>query len=168
MGKDLVLKETFNADFEWYKMIKISILKAEEIIGYIGMFLINKKDIENTMSWEFEEELIDYIEEDLMIPRKTCRFIYENLTNDNCIFIDEFMVYKDYRNKDYGSIAFNKLIDSFKGRILLQATPLLLEIDTSNYLNGNSDEVKTLTKRLVNFYSKFEFNIKKYPYMIRN
>lgn len=169
MEKDLILKEEFNLAFDWYKMIKISIIKDGANIGYIGTYLMNKQDIEENMSWDDEEELIDYIEDDLRLYRKTCRFIYENLSeNKDCLFIDEIFINEDKRNKKYGSISLNKLINNFNGRILLQASPLLSLINFDDYLNGRNEEIKKWTNKLVKFYEKLGFKIKEYPYMIRN
>lgn len=169
MKKDLILKEVFNTSFDWYKMIKISIIKNGEEIGYIGAYLMNKEKIKENMSWDYEDELIDYIEDDLRISRKTCRFIYENLSeNKDCLFIDEIFINEDKRNKKYGSISLNKLINNFNGRILLQASPLLILLNTADYLNGDTREFQELTSRLVKFYKNLGFKVKEYPYMIKD
>ena len=168
MKKDLILKEVFNASFDWYKMIKISIIKNGEEIGYIGAYLMNKEKIKENMSWDYEDELIDYIEDDLRISRKTCRFIYENLSeNKDCLFIDEIFINEDKRNKGYGSKALKKLIDNFDGTILLQASPLLKVINVSDYLDGNNAEIEQLTNKLVKFYENLGFKVQNYPYMIK-
>lgn len=166
--KELELKVTFEDVYDWYKQVSLAIMQEESMIGYIDLYLFNKKGIEDNMSWECEEELIDYIEEDLRISRKSSEFICDNLINYNdMIFINEICLDEDKRNNGYGSKALKKVIDNFDGTILLQASPLLKVINISDYLDGNNAEIKGLTTKLVRFYENLGFKVQNYPYMIK-
>lgn len=166
--KELQLKVTLEGSYDWYKQISLAIMQEESIIGYITLYLFNKKSIEDNMSWDFKEELIDYIEDDLRISRKSSEFICDNLTNYNdIIFINEICIDEDKRNNGYGSKALKKVIDNFDGTILLQASPLLKVINISDYLDGNNAEIKGLTTKLVRFYENLGFKVQNYPYMIK-
>lgn len=165
---EVQLKVAFECSYDWYKHISLAIMQEASTIGYITLYLFNKKSIEDNMSWDFKEELIDYIEDDLRISRKSSEFIYDNLKNYNdIIFINEICIDEDKRNNCYGSKALKKVIDNFDGTILLQASPLLKVINISDYLDGNNAEIKGLTTKLIRFYENLGFKLQNYPYMIK-
>lgn len=146
-----VLKQVNECDIYWAKGFNYNIVVNDTVVGYIKIFNFSKESIFE----EIGEDYAYYMDEDTHMKEPTAQFILDNLSDKQCVYIDEIFILDEFRGRGYGSASIKNLQNIYPScAFILRAGPLRNDV-----LKCFEDEkyFDIIKNKLNNFYTQLDF-----------